>query len=69
MNGKFIGKSSMGFITGKTYEIESKKQLVRKGTFPFYKYMVCICIYDKNGSACCPYQNLESVMDNWEFYK
>ena len=67
MKGKFIGKSSMGFITGRTYEIKSKIQLVRKGSFPFGKYMTCICIYDKNSKACCPYQSLESVMKNWKF--
>ena len=67
MKGKFIGKSSMGFINGDTYDIQSKIQMVRKGSYPFCKDMACICIYDKNSKAWCPYQSLEGVMRNWVF--
>ena len=67
MNGVFIGKSTMGFISGKKYNIESKIQKVRKGSYPFCKDMLCICIYDKNSHAWCPYESLEAVMQNWMF--
>lgn len=67
MKGKFIGMSTMGFINGNTYDIQSKIQNIRKGSYPFCKDMTCICIYDKNSKAWCPYQSLESVMRNWKF--
>lgn len=67
MIGKFIGKSSRGFITGNTYNIESKIQNIRKGFYPFEKYMLCICIYDKNSESWCPYQSIEAVCKNWVF--
>ena len=67
MNGKFIGRSSMGFISGRTYDIKSEVKKIRKGSFPFCRDMMCICIYDKNSKAWCPYQSLEAVMNNWEF--
>ena len=67
MIGKFIGKSSMGFINGNTYNIQLKIQKVRKGYYPFCEDMTCICIYDKNSKAWCPYQSLEAVLKNWSF--
>ena len=68
MRGKFIGKSSMGFRNGVTYNIRSDIQKIRKGVYPFCEDMMCICIYDMNSKAWCPYQSLESVMKNWEIY-
>lgn len=68
MKGKFIGKSSMGFVTGNTYDIKSKIQMVHKGGAVFGEDMACICIYDNNSKAWCPYQSLEAVMKNWMFY-
>lgn len=66
MRGKFIGKSSMDFRNGVTYDIRSDIQKIRKGGNVFGNGMMCICIYDMNSKAWCPYQNLESVMENWE---
>ena len=57
----------MGFVNGHTYDIKSKIQNVIKGSYPFYEDITCICIYDKNSKAWCPYQSLEIVMKNWEF--
>ena len=68
MKAKFIGKSSMGFTCGEIYDIKSKIQMIRKGSYPFCEDMMCICIYDKNSKALCPYQSLEAVMKNWIFY-
>lgn len=66
MKGKFIGKSSMGFQNGITYNIRSDIKMIRRGGIAFSNDMMCICIYDMNSKAWCPYQSLESVMKNWE---
>ena len=66
MKGKFIGKSSMDFQNGITYNIRSDIKMVRKGENVFGNDMMCICIYDMNSKAWCPYQSLESLMGNWE---
>lgn len=63
MIGKFIGETSMGFTTGKTYLLKSKTQTIYKNGFP----MVCICLYDEKSSAWCPYSSLETILENWEF--
>lgn len=55
----------MGFITGNVYDIKSQIQMVRKGDA---ENIMCICIYDKNSKAWCPYESLESVTKNWMFY-
>lgn len=65
MKGKFIGKSSMGFIYGRVYDIRSTIQIVRKGGSFFNDAMQCICIYDNNSLAWCPYESLESLLMNW----
>lgn len=69
MKGKFIGKTSMGFVTGKMYDVESRIQIVRRGGVVFGENVACICIYDKYSDAWCPYQTLEAVIDNWMFNK
>lgn len=61
MKAKFIGKTSMGFVTCKMYNIESKIQIVNN--------IPCICIYDKNSNTWCPYQSLEAVMKNWIIFR
>lgn len=66
MKGKFKGRSSMGFQNGVIYNIRSDIQKIRKGVTPFYEDMMCICIYDMNSNAWCPYNNLEAVLKNWE---
>ena len=66
MKGKFIRKSSMGFQNGITYNIRSDIKMIRKGESVFGNDMMCICIYDMNSKAWCPYQSLESLMGNWE---
>lgn len=68
MRGKFIGKSSMGFRKGVTYNIRSDIKVIRKGENVSSNEIMCICIYDMNSNAWCPYQSLESVMKNWEIF-
>lgn len=63
MKAKFIGTTSMGFVSGRIYDIKSKIQMIWEGG----DTMACICIYDKNSTAWCPYQSLEAVMKNWVF--
>ena len=66
MKGKFIGKSSMGFRNGVTYNIQSDIKMIGKDGNVSGNDIMCICIYDMNSKAWCPYQSLESVMKNWE---
>lgn len=66
MRGKFIGKSSMGFRNGVTYNIRSDIKMIRKDGNVSGNDIMCICIYDMNSKAWCPYQSLESLMKNWE---
>ena len=63
MVGRFIGKTSMGFVTGRTYLLKSKIEKIYKNGFP----MECICLYDEKSSAWCPYRSLEAILENWEF--
>lgn len=64
MKGKFKGKTSMGFIHGKVYELTSDiKPIYNDGVFVGN----CICLYDKYSAAWCPYSGLETVLKNWDF--
>lgn len=67
MKGKFIGKSSMGFQNGVTYDIRSDIKMVRKGGSTFGADVLCICIYDMKSSSWCPYSSLEALLQNWSF--
>lgn len=62
MRGKFIGESSMGFYNGFIYNIRSD---IRKINISGNNIM-CICIYDTNSHAWCPYQSLEALLKNWD---
>lgn len=77
MRGKFIGKTSMGFKHGETYDLTSEIKNIRKsngytitdiGGHPcmIANDMTCICLIDSNSSAWCPYESLEAVLRNWE---
>jgi|GEM_PF-6313873 hypothetical protein len=56
MKAKFIGISSMGFKTGIIYHVKIRT------------YNSMIYIYDIDSDAWCPYQSMNAVMRNWEFY-
>lgn len=66
MKAKFIGKSSMGFKTGKIYNIRSELKPIIKTNMAYNKKMTCVCVYDTNSSAWCSYQTLEAFLNNWE---
>lgn len=63
MTGKFTGKTSMGFITGEIYDLRSEINTILRNSIP----VNCICLYDKNSKAWCPYASLETVLQNWDF--
>ena len=66
MIAKFIGKTSMGFIHGRTYTIKSDIKPIWIGGKQFGRHMPCICIYDINSREWCPYDSLEAFLRNWE---
>ena len=68
MKASFIGKTSMGFVTWRVYNIKSEMRMVRNGVYPFYNDKMCICIYDKDSAAWCAYESLEAVLKNWVFH-
>lgn len=68
MIGKFIGKDSMGFKNGCVHNLKSDIKNIRKGNI-FSKKIPCICIYDKNSKAWCPYESFNAVLNNWILYK
>lgn len=53
---KFVGKTSCGFISGRTYIIytEVKHNL--------------LWVHDSNSNADCPYKCLETFLKNWRIY-
>ena len=65
MIAKFIGQTSMGFISGRTYNLILDIKTIRKGGSVFGVDMNCICAYDSNSRVWCPYQSYESFKKNW----
>ena len=59
IKGTFIGTTSMGFVKGKQYSLIS-----RINKIPSLGY--CICLYDIDSKAWCPYSNLKTVLENWK---
>lgn len=66
MLATFIGNTSMGFISGNTYDIYTmcKNIIPRNGVVP----NPCLCVFDKNSKAWCPYSNLERFFENWKVH-
>lgn len=54
---KFIGKTSCGFVSGEEYYIKTEV----KGKY--------IWLYDCNSSASCPYESMETILDNWKILR
>jgi len=50
---KFVGKTSCGFISGRTYSL-----------FTEVKYNL-LWVHDLNSNANCPYKCLETFLKNW----
>ena len=63
MNARFIGNTSMGmgFVKGKIYSLYSDVQVIGN--------KLCICLYDKNSRAWCPYANIDKILDNWMIFQ
>lgn len=64
LTARFIGKSSMGFITGRIYQIRTECKEIM-----IDKYTPCLCVYDLHSRAWCPYSNLEIMLQNWQIMK
>lgn len=61
MVGRFVGKhGSMGFEYGKIYELRSEVRA--HGRKEAYIYL-----FDIKSNKWCPYETLESLLDNWKF--
>lgn len=69
MRAIFIGKDgSRGFKHGQTYELNSDIRPVHVGGgYIFGQEKTCICLFDRNSKAWCPYSSLEKVLENWHF--
>lgn len=69
LKAKFIGKDFDGFLHGVTYELTSEITEARIGGGAMGRTVPCIYLYDKNGSAFCSYESLETLLGDWEFVK
>lgn len=62
VKARFIGQSGMGFTHGKIYPIRTAVQEVQCGD----RVKACLCVYDRNSKAWCPYSGLEAFLKNWK---
>ena len=67
MKAIFLGQDSMGFVHGQTYDLTSNIKQVHVGGYIFGEEKTCICLYDRNSRAWCPYSSLEKIFENWRF--
>ena len=58
----FIGKTSMGFVSGKEYHLKIKMKPMRLNGKKAEK----LVIYDLHSKAWCPYDSVESFLMNWQ---
>lgn len=64
MRAIFIGEDgSRGFKHGKTYELNSDIRPIHVSRGE----KTCICLFDRNSKAWCPYSSLEKILENWHF--
>jgi len=66
MLGKFIGTTSMGFVTGQMYQVKCVKRLYhdrREG-----KQKMGLFLFDLNSEAWCPYESMDAILRNWRFF-
>lgn len=70
VTAKFVGKTSMGFKTGKTYRLQLIWRTIRKriggSIFGHWETMRCLCAYDLDSSAWCPYSSYEAFETYWK---
>lgn len=53
MRAEFIGKTSMGFITGHIYTIETACKMVKRCKTSRADPVPCLCVYDKKRGKYC----------------
>ena len=51
IKAKFIGRNSLGYVTGETYELILVRSIIRR---------------TDNSGGGCPYQSVQSFLNNWE---
>lgn len=70
MKARFTGKDYMGFKHGKVYNVYTKMNMIQR-RMPVTgesEYLNCICLYDKESPAWCPYETTEAMLRNWEIF-
>lgn len=71
MKARFVGRDSMRFKHGKTYNVQTKMNILQRRN-PLtgeIDYVNCICLYDKESPAWCPYESVEAMCKNWEIFE
>lgn len=63
--GRFVGNDSMGFQHERVYCLKSKIDNICVNG----RNTPCICLYDTKSNAWCPYESLESLLENWAIVK
>ena len=65
VSAKFVGKTSMGFRTGKVYKLQLVWRTIKKRIggpiFGHWETIRCLCVYDVDSSAWCPYSSYEAL--------
>lgn len=73
VSAKFVGKTSMGFRTGKVYKLQLVWRTIKKRIggpiFGHWETIRCLCVYDVDSSAWCPYSSYEAFEINWEVFE
>lgn len=60
LRGKYIGRDgSMGFRTGQTYKIRTELTKIYKDKKKIDVIML------RSGKLFCPYDSVESILENW----
>ena len=62
IKAKYIGRDSLGFLSGKVYEISTSVENVDLGS---HKKM-CLVEKDKKSGNSCPYDRLEAFLKYWK---
>lgn len=55
----------MGFQHERVYCLKSKIENICVNG----RNTPCICLYDTKSNAWCPYESLESLLENWDIVK
>ena len=62
IKAKYIGRDSLGFLSGKVYEIVTTVETVSLGN----RKKMCLVVTDKKTGNKCPYDRLETFLKYWK---